>query len=161
MNLPDKKRERYSKAMKKKSPKRTRSLSLHSLLGALSFWGTATRGFLFSFIALVVFASALSEASTEVAIDTEIMAFVYVLGSFLLLDFGYVLIARAYRLGSGIDRLALYVADIFLAALYFIPNLVVNPHIRLTTDPLLFIVFVPVVVLSLRMLVGILFGSRR
>lgn len=89
------------------------------------------------------------------------MAFAYVLGSFLLLDFGYVLIARTYQVRSAIDRFALYAADIFLAALYFIPNLVVNPQIRLATDPLLFIVFVPVVVLSLRMLVGFLFGSRR
>lgn len=161
MSLPDKKRERYSRTMKKKSQKRTTSLSLHELLGAVSFWGTATRAFLFSFVALAVFASALSEAASESAIDTEIMAFVYVIGSFVLLDFGYVLIARTYRLRTFIDRLALYVADIFLTAIYFIPNLVVNPQIHLTTDPLLFIVFIPIVVLSLRMLVGILFGSRK
>lgn len=147
--------------MKKKSSKKTRSLSLHSLLGAVSFWGTAARGLLFSFVALAIFASALSEATSEAGIDTEIMTFVYVLGSFLLLDFGYVLISRTYRVGSVIDRLALYTADLFLAALYFIPNLVVSPQIRLTTDPLLFIVFIPIVVLSLRMLVGILFGSRK
>lgn len=161
MSLPDEKRERYSKSMKKKSPKRTQSLSLHGLLSALSFWGTATRGFLFSFIALAVFASALSEASSAVAVDVEIMTFVYVLGSFLLLDLGYVLIARSYRLRSVMDRASLYIADIFLAVLYFIPNLVVNPDIHLTSDPLLFIIFVPLVVLPLRMLVGFLFGSRR
>ena len=147
--------------MKKKPSKRTRSLSLHSLLGAVSFWGTATRALLFSFVAVVVFISALSEATSVTGIDVEIMTFVYVLGSFLLLDFGYVLIARTYWLRSSLDRLALFVADIFLAALYFIPNLLVNPQIRLTTDPLLFIIFVPVVVLSLRMLVGFLFGFRR
>ena len=147
--------------MKKKSSKQTQSLSLHSLLGAISFWGTTTRGLLFSFVALAVFISALSETTSANGIDIETMTFAYVLGSFLLLDFGYVLIARTYQVRSAIDRFALYVADIFLAALYFIPNLLVNPQIRLATDPLLFIVFVPVVVLSLRMLVGFLFGSRR
>lgn len=159
MSLPDMKRERYSKDMKKKSSKPT--LSLHSLLGALSFWGTASRGLLFGFVSLAVFAIALSEARNSIAVDIEIMTFAYVLGSFLLLDFGYVMVSKAYTVSTGIDRFALCVADLFIAALYFVPSLVVSSRISLTTDPLLFVVFVPVVVLTLRMLVGILFGSRR
>lgn len=147
--------------MTKKASSKKSTLTLHGLLGALSLWGTAARGFLFGFLALAVFVTALSETTSDVGIDIEVMVLVYVLGSFLLLDLGYVLISRAYLLQGTLDRLALYIADIFLATLYFVPNLVVSSRIQLTVDPLMFVVFVPIVVLSLRMLVGMLFGSKR
>jgi uncharacterized membrane protein len=153
--------ERYSDSMTKKSASKKRSLTLHSLLGALSFWGTASRTFLFSFLAAAVFAAALTEATTDTGIDREVMLLIYVLGSFVLLDFGYVLVARAYPMQKALDLLTLVAADIFLAVIYIVPKLVVSAQVNFKNDPLLFILFIPLVVLALRMLVGILFGGRR
>lgn len=140
--------------------KTTTSLTLHHLIVALSFWGTAVRTLLFGFIAAAIFLVALTEAGTASAVDTEIMVLIYVLGSFLLLDFGYVTVARAYKLLSGLDVLALIIAELILMTLYIAPRLVVDSGVSLRTDPLLFVVFVPLVLLSIRTLLGMLFGSR-
>lgn len=140
--------------------KTTTSLTLHHLIVALSFWGTAVRTLLFGFIAAAIFLVALTEAGTASAVDTEILVLIYVLGSFLLLDFGYVTVARAYKLLSGLDVLALIIAELILVTLYTAPRLVVDSGVSLRTDPLLFVVFVPLVLLSIRTLLGMLFGSR-
>ena len=116
---------------------------------------------MFGFIALVVFGIALSESTTAATADTEVMVLIYVLMSFVLLDFGYVMVARSYPIQKALDVLALVTADIFLALLYVIPKVVVNPSSRLTVDPLIYIIFVPIVVLSLRMLLGFLVGGKR
>ena len=146
--------------MTKKSSKNTQNLTLHSLIGALSFWGTAVRAMLFAFLAAAVFIVALSEAKTDTAVDGEVLVLIYVLGSFLLLDFGYVLIARAYTLQRGLDLLVLFAADVLLALLYIAPKLVVTSDITVRTHPLLFVVFIPIIVLGVRMLTGMLFGRR-
>ena len=147
--------------MAKRGSNNKQPLTLHNLLGAISFWGTATRALLFGFIAFVVFGIALSESTTAATADTEVMVLIYVLMSFVLLDFGYVMVARSYPIQKALDVLALVTADIFLALLYVIPKIVVNPSSRLTVDPLTYIVFVPIVVLSLRMLLGFLIGGKR
>lgn len=147
--------------MTKKSTQKKQSLTLHSLLGALSFWGTATRTFLFGFLAAAVFIVALSEATSEASIDSEILVLIYVLGSFLLLDFGYVMVARTYTLQRGLDLLALFAADFLLALLYIAPKLVVSSAITIRTDPLIYVIFIPIVAIGLRMLLGILFGKRQ
>lgn len=147
--------------MAKRGSNNKQPLTLHHLLGAISFWGTATRALLFGFIAFVVFGIALSESTTAATVDTEVMVLIYVLMSFVLLDFGYVMVARSYPIQKALDVLALVTADIFLALLYVIPKIVVNPSSRLTVDPLTYIVFVPIVVLSLRMLLGFLIGGKR
>lgn len=144
--------------MKKKSSKK-QTLTFHSLIVALSFWGTAVRALLFSLLAAAVFVVALSETTTATAIDYEILVLIYVLGSFLLLDFGYVMIARAYRLRRAVDISMLLAADVILALLYIAPKVVVTSDLNARTDPLLFVIFVPLVILSLRMLLGILFGK--
>ena len=147
--------------MAKRGSNNKQPLTLHHLLGAISFWGTATRALLFGFIAFVVFGIALSDSTTAATADTEVMVLIYVLMSFVLLDFGYVMVARSYPIQKALDVLALVTADIFLALLYVIPKIVVNPSSRLTVDPLTYIVFVPIVVLSLRMLLGFLIGGKR
>lgn len=146
--------------MKKTASRKTSALTLHQLLGAISFWGTAARALLFGFIALMVFGFELSETAGA-ALDSQAMTLIYVLASFVLLDFGYVMVARAYQLQKALDLLVLCAADIFLALLYVLPRLVVNPDVRLVTDPLMYVVFVPIVVLSLRTLIGLLMGGKR
>lgn len=146
----------------KKTTGKKRTLTFHELAGALSFWGTAVRTFLFGFLALAVFFAALSEASTAAAIDNEILNLIYVLGSYLLLDFGYVMVAKVYRLqGQALDMLALAAADLFIALLYIVPKLVVDSRISLPVDPLVYVAFIPIVVIALRALVGMLFGKHR
>ena len=127
---------------------------------ALSFWGTAVRTLLFSFLAGAIFLVALTESDSASAFDAEIMVLIYVVGSFLLLDFGYVTVARAYKLLQGLDMLALLAAELLIALLYIAPRLVVNPDVKLRADPLMFVIFVPLVLLSVRTLVGMLFGRR-
>lgn len=140
--------------------KKKQSLTLHQLLSSLSFWGTATRGMLFGFLAIMTFLIALSEVSTSLAADNQFMILVYVLASFLLLDIGYVMIARAYRVASRLDVTALAVAEALMALVYIVPKVVVNASTTVTIDPLTYVIFVPLVVLALRLLVGLLIGKR-
>ena len=160
MSLREGNHERYSKAMTKKSSKEKPTLTLHVLLGALSFWGTAARTLLFTFLATAVFLVALTEVTATSAVDSEIFILIYVLGSFLLLDFGYVMIARAYRMQRALDMLALLAAELILALLYIAPKLVVSSDVAVRVNPLIFVVFIPIIVLSFRMLLGMLFGKR-
>lgn len=146
--------------MKKKSPKNNpvkNPLTLHGLLISLSFWGTAVRAFLFSFLALAVFLVALTEATNQAGVDAEVMTLIYVLGSFLLLDFGYVLVSRAYPLRRLIDIPSIFVADIMVALLYIVPKVVVESGVGAKTHPLIYVFFIPLVVLGLRILLGMLF----
>ncbi len=140
--------------------KKKQSLTLHQLLSALSFWGTAARGMLFGFLSVMTFLIALSEVSTSAAADNQFMILVYVLSSFLLLDIGYVMIARVYKIKGGFDMLALGVAEVMLGLLYIVPKVVVNPDTKLVVDPLTYVLFVPLIVLALRLLVGLLYGKR-
>lgn len=160
MSLPDIKHERYSNPMTTKKTQK-QSLTLHGLLVALSFWGTAVRTLLFSFLAAAVFVVALTETTSVNAIDNEVMVLIYVLGSFLLLDFGYVMVARAYPLQRGLDILALLAADLLVTMLYIAPKVVVSSHVTLKTDPLIYVIFIPIVALSMRILLGMLFGGRQ
>lgn len=146
--------------MTKKSSKEKPTLTLHVLLGALSFWGTAARTLLFTFLATAVFLVALTEVTATSAVDNQILILIYVLGSFLLLDFGYVMVARVYRMQKALDVLALIGAEFILALLYIAPKLVVSSDVAVRVNPLIFVVFIPIIVLSLRMLLGMLFGKR-
>jgi hypothetical protein len=146
--------------MTKKSSKKS-SLTLHGLLGALSFWGTASRALLFSVIAMVGFSFALSETPNTQAGDNQILLLIAALACFIVLDFGYVLIARVYLLQGRLDSLVLLVADLLLASLYVIPRIVVDSSITLPADPLMYAFFMPIIVLSGRMLLGMLFSGRR
>lgn len=146
--------------MTKKTSLKKHPLTLHALLGALSYWGTAARTILFSVLAVTVFIIALSEVTGR-GIDNEVMTLIYVLGSFVLLDAGYVIIARSYMLPKIFDILAIYVAEIILGMLYMVPKIVVSSSVALKTHPLLYVIFIPIIVLSIRLLIGILFGKQR
>lgn len=147
--------------MKKKTQHKKEFLTLHGLLGALSFWGTAARGLLFAILAAAVFVVALTEVSSNAGFDNEIMLFIYVLGSFFVLDAGYVLISRTYRLLKPLDLLALAGAEVILAMLYIVPKVVVSQDIVLRVEPLTFAIFIPIIALSIRMLMGLLFGITK
>lgn len=161
MSLLERNHERYSKHMAKKTSPKKSTLTLHGLLGALSFWGTATRTFLFSFLAIAVLLVALTETNGASGADTQVMTFIYVIGCFVLLDFGYVLISRVYLLQKTLDVLALIAADIMVGLLYIVPKVVVDGGVAVKTDPLVYALFIPLVVLAMRALMGMLFGGRQ
>lgn len=141
---------------KKKAP-----LTLHSLLVALSYWGTSVRLFLVAFVSLAVFAIALSETDGSTgAVTGEIITLIYVLGSILLLDLGYVIIARGLPLQRVLDVMSLVVVDLGLLAIYAGPKLVVTTAVTLV-NPVGIVMLIAILVLALRLLMGFLFSTKR
>ena len=137
------------------------SLTLRQLLGALSFWGTTARTALFAFIAFFTLIITLSETTTATSFDNQLMLFIYVVGSFFLLDVGFVLVSRRYTLSYYVDMLVLITAEILLGLLYVVPKLVINDAISVRVDPLTYVLFIPLLVITMRILVGMLFGKVR
>lgn len=135
------------------------SLTLHHLIVDLSFWGTSVRLLLFALLASVAFAFSLSEATSDVEIDKQIILLIYALGSFLLFDFGYVLVARAYSLVKWFDVLALCLVDVLIALIYIAPKVVVSSVHAITIDPMVYIFFIAIGGIAIRMLLGLLYGA--
>jgi len=150
----------YTESMAKKKIKKS-SLTLHGLLGALSYWGTATRLFLATFVATVVFAIALSETNgTATAVSAEAIILIYALGSMLLLDLGYVIAARALPLRRALDVTSLVVADLTVLFFYAVPKVTVAAAAPLV-NPVSIVLLFAVLVLALRLLTGFLFSTKR
>lgn len=160
MNLLELKNKGYSETMKKKSTNK-QPLTLHGLIISLSLWGTTVRTLLFGFVATAVLVVALSEVTSTSGVNDEIYKFIYVLASFLMLDIGYVAIARTYRIRRLFDIPALLASETLLAILYIAPKIVVSSDVSLRVDPLVYVLFIPLVVLLMRMLLGFLFGHRQ
>lgn len=151
--------------MSKKKPEKRKlpHYSLHHLIVALSYWGTTTRVLLIAFLALAVsFIRVLEQvASSDAPVLSSLLnegqLIVYSVGSFAILDIGYVMISRAYSFAKRIDVPALLLSETVLALLYFLPYLaVVSDRVAYMTRW----VFVAVlVVLALRLVVGMLYGK--
>lgn len=145
--------------VKKKT--KTSSLTLHALLGALSYWGTATRFLLIAFVSVVVFLIALSETNgTASAVSGEAIVLIYALSSMLLLDTGYVMAARVLPLRRVLDTLSLVVADLTILLFYTIPKVTVATSSSLV-NPVSIVLLFAVLVLALRLLSGFLFSTKR
>lgn len=146
--------------MAKKKTKNS-SLTLHGLLGALSYWGTATRLFLAAFVSLVVFAIALSETNgSPSAFTAEAIIMIYAVGSLFLLDMGYVMAARALPLRRTLDVMSLVVADLTILFFYAVPKVTVGAAGPLV-NPVSIVLLFAVLVLALRLLSGFLFSTKR
>lgn len=136
------------------------SLTLHSLLVALSYWGTSVRVFLAAFVSLAVFAIALSETTGSVsAVSSEAIILIYVLASILVLDFGYVMIARALPMQRVLDVMSLIFADLALLGLYAVPKIAVVAASTLV-NPVGIVMLIAVLILALRLLIGYLFSPK-
>lgn len=110
---------------------------------------------------LIVFAflANLSGDSTSSYIDTEIIFLVFGLATLILLDGGYVTAARALPLSPVIDRWVVMMSDLALAALFVVPSLIIigsdGNKIRVIS------LIGALLVMSIRMLVGLLFAKRK
>lgn len=136
------------------------SLTLHGLLVALSYWGTSVRVFLAAFVSLAVFAIALSETTGSVsAVSGEAIILIYVLASILVLDFGYVMIARALPTRRALDVMSLILADLALLGLYAVPKIAVVSTAA-PQNPVGVVMLIAVLILALRLLIGFLFSPK-
>lgn len=138
-------------------------LSLHTLLFALSFWGSATRLLLISFFALAVLLlrtleiQASTDATLFQTLTIEGQLFVYAICTFLVLDVGYVIISRAYAFSRMNDVVTLLTAEAVLATSYFLPYIVVvsDQFARISR----FIFVAGLLILSARLVLGMLYGK--
>lgn len=131
-------------------------LTLHYLFGALSFWGTSVRVLLMAFLAGAVFLAQVIENPGTYA--SELQSFIYVVGSFFVLDAGYVTIARSQPLSKVADMTVLLLADAALALAYIVPNFVHMPGlVWISRWSILSVLFI----LSVRTLLGLLAAHSR
>ncbi len=132
-------------------------LLLHNLIGSLSYYGTSVRSILFGFIFAV--AVTLGVTSGGLPVDTSFSNYVYVLGAFLLLDAGYVTIARALPISTErIDTLLFLLMLALFALLIIWPYFANAPGGLLIAakEAFLFALFV----LGLRLVLGFFVGHR-
>lgn len=131
-------------------------LTLHQLLGSLSLWGSSTRLLLIGFIVAVIFALKLLYLDTS--LDWELKVVIYIIGSFALLDTGYIILVRATPLKRRLDQLGLLGAEIVLAAAYVLPNLAHIPSLGKLAN---WTVLIVLLVLAVRALLGLLFSAKK
>jgi len=143
------------KKLKKDSPK----LTAHGLLGAVSYWGTAARFLLVGTLIVFAFILNLTGDSTATYIDTEILFLIYGLATLFMLDIGYVTAARSLPLSKVFDRWVVMMSDIVLAAFFVVPSV-----IQITADGnkvRVISLVAALLVVSIRILVGLLFAKRK
>ena len=134
-------------------------LLLHTLLGELSYWGTSVRILLIGFVLFVANLVTVLNTVDTVSITSYGAQFIYVMGSLLLLDAGYVTIARALPISTEMVDRVLFLG--FVAALGFV---VVLPHFAVVPQSIMvsvkWVFIVTLFVLALRLVLGLFFGGR-
>lgn len=140
---------------KTRKPKQPR-LTLHYLLATLSFWGSSVRLLLITFLVGVIYVLKLMYADSSVEWETKVT--IYILGSFALLDIGYVMLAKALPLKRRVDTACLLLVEALLAVIYIVPNLVEAPGLSWFSNWTILIVLLTV---AIRALLGLLFASPK
>lgn len=135
------------------------SLTAHGLLGALSYWGTAARMVLVLILLGCAYLLNIAVQTDWRLVDSETIVFIYGLGTILVLDAGYVIAARALRLNQRLDRWVVMMSDILLASFFVVPSFfivgVYSDRLRLLS------LFVALLIVSIRLLIGLLFAKRK
>lgn len=134
-------------------------LLLHTLLGELSYWGTSVRILLIGFVLFVANLVTVLNAPDSVSLTAYAAQFAYVMGSLLLLDAGYVTIARSLPIATETVDRVLFLG--FIAALSFV---VVLPYFAVVPQSIMvsirWVFLVTLFVLALRLVLGLFFGGR-
>lgn len=146
-----------------KKDKKPNSLTLHQLLPALSYWGATVRLLLIAVVAAVVLLVRSSELEsgglTAVqAFTTAGQAFIYAMGSFLILEVCYLAIARSYPLRQHIDQAILLGSETLLALGYFLPYFMLVPAWFVTVSRFVFVAVL--LVIGVRLLIGLLYPKK-
>lgn len=141
-----------AKSKKTKQPR----LTLHGLFGAVSYWGTTVRTLLLAFLAGAIFVARVINIPDSYA--HELQVFVYIVGTFFLLDTGYVMIARSMPLRKITDATILLLADLLIGASYVISSFTDMPVLNwISTWAIIIVVFV----LAIRALIGLLIANPK
>lgn len=135
---------------------KTSRLTLHKLLGAVSFWGSSVRLLLLAFLVAIIFGLRLTYLDTTLTWEAQVV--IYVLGSFALLDIGYVMLARAFPLDRQFDLLSLFLLEALLFAAYILPNITNVPSLGWLSNWILLVVLLA---LAIRGLIGLLFARKK
>jgi uncharacterized membrane protein len=85
--------------------------------------------------------------------ESELQAFIYIVGSFALLDVGYVMIARAMPLKKSLDMTVLLLVDAAIGLAYVVPNFAQVPGFTMLAR---WTILTVLLVLSIRALCGLL-----
>jgi len=129
-------------------------LTLHYLLGALSFWGTSVRVLLMAFLAAAVLVAQLIVDPSLYA--QQLQELIYIVGSFFVLDAGYVMLARSMPFRKLTDTTILLLVDLALALAYIVPSFAHVPGLSwLAKWSILSVIFI----LSVRALTGLLMAN--
>lgn len=134
-------------------------LLLHNLISSLSYWGTTVRILLLGFVLFIANLLTVLESSAADSVSTHGAQFVYILGSLLLLDAGYVTIARALPISTETaDRIIFLMFMIALGFVVVLPYFAAVPSGVATSAKWVFLV--SLFVLALRLVLGLFFGRR-
>lgn len=143
-----------------KKSQSSQKLTLHGLLGSLSYWGSATRILLVSI--LVMFAFVLNVTVTSAAssafVNQEVLVLLYSIAVLFVADTAYVMVARAMPLNKKADRWMVMLTDIILASFFVIPSFfyvgeAYSTMLRVISPAIMLLV------LSVRILLGLLFAK--
>ena len=134
-------------------------LLLHNLIISLSYWGTAVRVMLIGFVLLLANLLTALDAESTVTLQAQSAQFIYLLGSILLLDAGYVTIARVLPIATEtIDRVLFLLFIAALGLVVVLPYFAAVPSTVLVSVKWVFLV--TLFVLALRLVLGLIFGHR-
>lgn len=147
--------------MKNKKKTATKQpLTAHGLLGSLSYWGTAARMVLVGlFVVFAYLVNVSVGTGGSQYVDGETMIMIYGLTTLIILDAGYVMVARSLTLNSRVDRWLLLLADLAVASFFVIPSFVdlgnYSTRMRLVS------LIVVLLILAVRSLLGLLYTKRK
>lgn len=134
-------------------------LTAHGLLGSLSYWGTAARMVLVVVLLGIAYGLNISVQTDWQAVDAETVLLIYGLGTIVMLDAGYVMAARSLKLHPVVDRWVVTMSDLLIAAVFVAPSFfyvgIYGTQLRLLSF------IVALLVVSIRILVGLLFAKRK
>lgn len=149
-----------AKKIEKKSTEEKKKLTVHGLLGSLSYWGTTARFMLVSVFIVFAFILNLTGDNSASYIDSEIMFFIVGLTTLLALDLGYTVAARGLPLNRKADRWAVMISDSVLAGFFVAPSML--HYIGGNGDKVrIAAILLALLVVALRVLVGLLFTKRK
>ncbi len=148
------------KDSKKKSSQKKR-LTVLGLLSSISYWGTTARVLLASVMIWFAYVLNLSHVGTADArtFDSETIYLIFGLTTLVIADLGYMVAARALPINKNVDRLVLIFGDLLLAGFLIAPSLII---MTVQANQLRLVAFVAaLLIVSLRILLGLLYGKRR
>ena len=146
---------------KTKKSKKNDRLTVLGLLGAISYWGVTARVLLASVFIWFAYILNISHIGTAEwrEFDAETIFLIFGLSTLLVADLGYTVAARALPIHKNTDRLMLIFGDLVLAGFFIAPSLLIMSvnagQLRLVA------LILALLVVSVRVLMGLLYGKRK